>query len=462
MPFDFRKRQVVALRILSVQAPAFREEVEVPDGIDGVADDERVLGDISLTLARVMGSPDREITLPVPNMPGASVTTVAAPGGVYGNEGVVLSFRGAALAKMDTFGLSDPYFFLTTDRGVRLYRSETIDTTLDPVWRETPVLAIDDLVARRGRERRVRFDCFDADLIGSDDAMGGFDFFLKQILELAASGDEAAFTLRDAAGGTFGTVYMRARRERLPSLLDMLRGGLQLNLNVAIDFTSLNGQPYEPDSLHSRVRATRPNVYTRAIQAVGEVLIEYDSDKLVPLYGFGAQVAGASVSHAFSLTMRSDPNVRGIDGVLAAYTAFLQRTDVTFASPAHFAPIITTVAAAARAAKNTYTVLLLLTNGMFNDRDAAIDAIVAADDAPLSIVIVGVGYTDFQAMMDLDGDMQRLTARNGRVCRRDLVQFVPFKDFEQPGAAVALSDQVLEELPRQVTEWARMNQVYFR
>ena len=42
-----------------------------------------------------------------------------------------------------------------------------------------------------------------------------------------------------------------------------------------------------------------PNTYQQAIQAVGNVLEPYDTDKLYPVYGFGAKVgAGGIVTFA--------------------------------------------------------------------------------------------------------------------------------------------------------------------
>jgi hypothetical protein len=47
---------------------------------------------------------------------------------------------------------------------------------------------------------------------------------------------------------------------------------------------------------------------------------------------------------------------------------------------------------------------------------------VSASTLPLSIIIVGVGNADFDAMEELDGDTVRLTAPDGRVASRDIVQ----------------------------------------
>ena len=73
------------------------------------------------------------------------------------------------------------------------------------------------------------------------------------------------------------------------SFIDYLRGGVEINLIVAVDLTASNGLANSPQSLHyiDSNPDWPPNQYHQAIQAVGSILLEYDHDKLVPIYGFG-------------------------------------------------------------------------------------------------------------------------------------------------------------------------------
>jgi len=51
-------------------------------------------------------------------------------------------------------------------------------------------------------------------------------------------------------------------------------------------------------------------------------------------------------------------------------------------------------------------------------------------ELPLSIIIVGVGDADFEEMETLDGDVTPLYSNSLRKYRdRDIVQFVPFREF---------------------------------
>ena len=59
------------------------------------------------------------------------------------------------------------------------------------------------------------------------------------------------------------------------------------------------------------------------------------------------------------------------------------------------------------------------------------DAIVHASNLPMSIIIVGVGNADFSDMRMLDGDDGVLRSPSGEPACRDIVQFVPYRDFKQ-------------------------------
>lgn len=90
-----------------------------------------------------------------------------------------------------------------------------------------------------------------------------------------------------------------------PSFVDYLRGGVELNMIVAIDFTGSNGSPNHPTSLHY-MNPTAPNQYQMAIAAITQILLNYDSDKRIPAFGFGAKTRFGGtlspVSHCFVLS----------------------------------------------------------------------------------------------------------------------------------------------------------------
>lgn len=58
------------------------------------------------------------------------------------------------------------------------------------------------------------------------------------------------------------------------------------------------------------------------------------------------------------------------------------------------------------------------------------EAIVHASHLPMSVIIVGIGNADFSDMQMLDGDDGILRSPKGEPVLRDIVQFVPFRNFK--------------------------------
>ena len=127
---------------------------------------------------------------------------------------------------------------------------------------------------------------------------------------------------------------------------------------------------------------------------------------------------------------------------------------------------------------NNYFILLILTDGVITDMPQTTEAIVnvcnscvvtssccvthvclslQAASLPLSIIIVGIGDADFEAMEVLDGDDVRLSSR-GRYAERDIVQvgvsFVSSEVFSSPGICLILAVRSFPGL-RRWSVWSR-------
>ena len=244
----------------------------------------------------------------------------------------------------------------------------------------------------------------------------------------------------------------------IPEFFDYLRGGLQLNFILAIDFTGSNGIPQKPDSLHALKQDGTYNQYQEAIQKVGEIILNYDYDKMIPVFGFGAKphfpnLFQSSVSHCFPLSGDlNQTEVYGLKGIFEMYAHAMNYID--FSGPTLIHPIIEKAKEISndckKLGKSIYNILMILTDGEIYELDTTITSVIAAADLPLSIIIVGIGASDFGKLVTLDGD-DGLMNRNGDKAQRDIVQFVPFRDFKGNGAALA--ERVLEEVPDQVVKY---------
>ncbi|XP_063689904.1 copine-1-like [Bolinopsis microptera] len=313
----------------------------------------------------------------------------------------------------------------------------------------------------------TEFSCYDHDDDGSHDFIGYFITTLAQLRDRA----NASTTVFDLINpkklktkkdySNSGQVKMaECRVEKTYSFLDYIMGGLQLNCTVAIDFTGSNGDPQTPRSLHY-IGAPEGNHYQQTWQAIGQIIQDYDADKLFPAFGFGAALPPhGQVSFEFALNGNADnPLCAGVPGVMESYKSSL--LTVGLSGPTNCAPMMRNVsrlaiiAAQSRTAQHYY-VLLILTDGQFTDIYDCIGAIVEASDYPMSIIIIGVGNANFEDMERLDADKKALQF-NGRKASRDIVQFVPFKKYA--GNSGALPGAVLAELPRQVEEYYRKRRI---
>eukprot|EP00968_Pinguiococcus_pyrenoidosus_P003495 scaffold228_cov312-Pinguiococcus_pyrenoidosus.AAC.13 len=390
---------------------------------------------------------------------------VFAEESVSSSEYLEVQFRGRKLSNKDgLLGKSDPYIVakrLREDGGwTTVWQSEVVNNNLSPTWRIARI-PLRQLCAG-DRMRPLRMEVWDYDRRGEHDYMGGFETSVEEILS-DSSGSDPTFQVIEEEMKKKKKKYRNSgevsvvHREILvkPSFSDYLRGGMELSMMVAIDYTASNGSVTQPTSLHYMDPSGRPNTYESAIQAVGSVIEPYDSDRQFPVYGFGGKVAG-QISHCFRLASPDSIEANGVQGVLEIYKNSFSA--VTLSGPTLFTGVLREamrLAAEDQAAgEHKYTVLVILTDGVINDMRQTVDAIVEASALPLSIIIVGVGGADFSGMQGLDGDEQGLTDSNGNPAVRDIVQFVPVSKYgSSPSAYTKLQRDLLAELPSQVTKY---------
>ena len=106
-------------------------------------------------------------------------------------------------------------------------------------------------------------------------------------------------------------------------------------------------------------------------------------------------------------------------------------SNLELAGPTYFAPILEQAFASAKMLTQSYSyqILLILTDGEIHDMAATKELIVRNANLPTSIIIVGIGNADFNNMVELDGDGNGLFSPKGQKCPRDIVQFVPYRNF---------------------------------
>ncbi|XP_057410969.1 copine-5 isoform X2 [Balaenoptera acutorostrata] len=448
------------------------------------------LGQAFCTLGEIVGSPgsrlEKSLTIgafslnsrtgkPMPavsngGVPGKKCGTIVLSAEELSNcrDVATMQFCANKLDKKDFFGKSDPFlvFYRSNEDGTFTicHKTEVMKNTLNPVWQtfSIPVRAL----CNGDYDRTIKVEVYDWDRDGSHDFIGEFTTSYRELAR-----GQSQFNIYEVVNPkkkmkkkkyvNSGTVTLLSFAvESECTFLDYIKGGTQINFTVAIDFTASNGNPSQSTSLHY-MSPYQLNAYALALTAVGEIIQHYDSDKMFPALGFGAKLPpDGRVSHEFPLNgNQENPSCCGIDGILEAYHHSLRT--VQLYGPTNFAPVVTHVARNAAEVQDgsQYSVLLIITDGVISDMAQTKEAIVNAAKLPMSIIIIGVGQAEFDAMVELDGDDVRISSR-GKLAERDIVQFVPFRDYvDRTGNHVLsmarLARDVLAEIPDQLVSYMK-------
>ncbi|XP_074167194.1 copine-5 isoform X3 [Sminthopsis crassicaudata] len=386
------------------------------------------LGQAFCTLGEIVGSPGSRLEKPLTigtfslnartgkHIP--SVSNGGVPGKKCGTiilsveelsncrDVATMQFCANKLDKKDFFGKSDPFlvFYRSNEDGTFTicHKTEVMKNTLNPVWQtfSIPVRAL----CNGDYDRTIKVEVYDWDRDGSHDFIGEFTTSYRELAR-----GQSQFNIYEVVNPkkkmkkkkylNSGTVTLLSFAvESECTFLDYIKGGTQINFTVAIDFTASNGNPSQSTSLHY-MSPYQLNAYALALTAVGEIIQDYDSDKMFPALGFGAKLPpDGRVSHEFPLACSN-------------CTRWL--------------PVFR-----------------------------------AADHHRWGHLRHGTDQGSHrQSMVELDGDDIRISSR-GKLAERDIVQFVPFRDYvDRTGNHVLsmarLARDVLAEIPDQLVSYMK-------
>ncbi|XP_010803377.1 copine-8 isoform X2 [Bos indicus] len=368
------------------------------------------LGQVFCTLGEIVGSQGSRLEKSIVGIPGKKCGTIILTAEELNccRDAVLMQFCANKLDKKDFFGKSDPFlvFYRSNEDGsfTICHKTEVVKNTLNPVWQAFKISV--RALCNGDYDRTVKVEVYDWNRDGSHDFIGEFttsyrelsrgqsQFNVYEVINPRKKGKKKKYT----NSGTVTLLSFLVETE--VSFLDYIKGGTQINFTVAIDFTASNGNPAQPTSLHY-MNPYQLNAYGMALKAVGEIVQDYDSDKMFPALGFGAKLPpDGRISHEFALNGNpQNPYCNGIDGVMEAYYRSLK--SVQLYGPTNFAPVINHVARYAASVKDgsQYFVLLIVTDGVISDMAQTKESIVNASKLPMSIIIVGVGPAEFDGLL---------------------------------------------------------------
>lgn len=382
-----------------------------------------------------------------------------------------LKLGGSDLTNLDGyFNKSDPFYQITKkDYGFRgsewniVHKSVFIKNNLNPEWDEEELDL--DMLCDGDLDQVFKLELYDNESSGDHELMGGIKTSINALIENAGSSfdlvkdGETTGTLlvhvAEIIGGDYGTDEDPPEDDEEPeeeqtsernSFTDYISGGCEINLCVAIDYTGSNGDPREPGTLH--YLGEQKNDYEKAISSIGTILANYDNDKQFPVYGFGAKFDG-EINHCFNCG--DDETVSGVDGIIQAYRNTFQ-SGLVMSGPTVFTEVLQTAAAHAMSiqseafseGKQKYTVLLILTDGAVSNVEETLECFESIKNAPLSVVIVGIGEGDFNTMNFFDDAGNE----NGGI---DIAQFVEFNAHRDNWRS--LTSATLDEIPKQLSSY---------
>ena len=430
------------------------------------ASDEDSLGQATCVLSQVLMAPPSGLVIPLVNSHKKNSTvTIKYQRVGSSNQSAYFKVRCTKVKDIEFFSKSDP--FLRIFRPSQVYeQAANADQVPEVGWvqvHETefhkdnlnPVFApftLNLATLNRGNPNMLnKWEIWDYEKTGKHRIISKAAASLDQLLQKKSLDSfDKSYTFAGAIN------FDQLKVSTHYPISDYLKLGLTLALTVGVDFTGSNSICTSPSSLHYMGGGPhRLNQYQQALLEVGLIVSDYDTDKLIPAYGFGAKPPGAKTTNfCFPLNMNfSDPHVASYPGLLQAYSEITPRLE--FSGPTNFAPLINATAEAVQAGyalnKMTYSILLILTDGLISDFAETSAALVRCSRLPMSVIIIGVGNEDFSQMNVLDADVQPLRDFQGNTSARDIVQFVPFRDYA--ANPPSLAEAVLRELPKQVDEF---------
>jgi hypothetical protein len=364
---------------------------------------------------------------------------------------------------------SDPFFELCRHIDLAgnpgwdvVYRSKDVHDDLDPEWDEATI----ELSFLCGGDLNlpILIRVLDYERSGKHVLMGSVETTVNMLLEAFRSDDQEKHLTLLGKGRETGKLHVSLAElafpegdPRLesnnasvlsvmkPSFVEYVNGGCSIRVVVGIDYGASNGNPRDYQSLHYLDPEGSPNDYQRALSALVGILAKYDEDRMFPVYGFGADFDD-DTSNCFQCGSTED--VSGVTGVLRSYKFPLRARDrMTMAEDKSYVEVINTAAKYAASPPSSegqsYTVLLILTDGRGVPIPETVTALKDVIETPLSVIFVGIGEATFEEMEHLDEALKE----HGR----DMVSFVQFNKYRSN--IRALTGATLKEIPSQLVDY---------
>ncbi|CAD8133561.1 unnamed protein product [Paramecium octaurelia] len=351
-------------------------------------------------------------------------------------------------------------YIMDDNNPVLIYETNFAKNTTQPTWKD--VTFTSSKLCGGDYQMDIKVELWDHRNNGKHLYLGETTFCVNELIDHKRKSMilQKEFINKTKGGESFGVLqFNRFQFNHNYTLLEYCRGGLQLKLITAIDFTASNGKFNDPNSLHYMKSKGAPSQYLQAITSLMEILICYDQDKNVPVYGFGCKpkmnlINTNKTLSSFALNDNpEDPEVIGLDGIVQCYIK--QLPNLCFDGPGQLLPSLKIAMDMAYQLKlqdsDKYQILLIFTHGQVSDMKEFTNELIAFSNLPLSIIIIGIGDGNFDELEILNNQVKSIVDSYGNYATRSFLQFVPFNQFKND-----LARQVLPQINKQLLQYMKV------
>merc|ERR1711892_1572349 len=301
LDFTFERRQIL------------RFDVYDSDSDSSDQSDHDFIGRMECSLGEIVSNQGRGFTKPLVGNKKDQTITVIAEELQDCKEWIQMTISGKRLDRKDWwgFGSSDPFVTILKSgeysQWMVVHKTEVKQGKLNPDW--APLSLSLGSLCNGDHQRPLRIKVEDWNNNGSHKLIGEFETSVQDLAQMQRGTSMALINgkkkQKKSNYKNSGQLILHSVKiETRPTFLDFIQNGTELNFMVAVDFTGSNGNPSERTSLHYNDPSGEPNQYITAIQSVGDIIQDYDSDKLFPAFGFGARIPpDGRVSHDFPLKL---------------------------------------------------------------------------------------------------------------------------------------------------------------
>ena len=284
--------------------------------------------------------------------------------------------------------------------------------------------------------------------------VGKADKTLRQLTDARDNKEKVPILTEE--GEEKGYFYINYNIEKISRFIDLIENGLQIKISFAIDYTNSNKEYKNPKSLHYIGDPDKLNPYEHCLRCFGELVGSYDFEHKIAMFGYGGIIPSTGeTSHCFPISLTNSPIAMGIDAAIKQYKDSLPK--ISLDGPTYFFPIfkenLAMIKDDAECPTSIYHLLVIVTDGTIHDLDEMKRQLIKNETQPISVCIVGVGDENFSKMYQLDCNTKPLEDKNGNKSKRDICQFVRYKDFrDRPDK---LTESMLMLIPSQVEAYFR-------